>query len=405
MAEARDLDLVLWGATGYTGRLAAAELLRRAPPDLRLAFGGRSADRLGRLCQELALERQVELVTADASDAAAMAALARRARVVLTTVGPYARFGTPLLRACAEAGTDYADITGELLWMRRSIDAFDDVARDSGARIVHACGYDSVPTDLGFALVQTTSLERHGRACSRVRHLVGPVAGGVSGGTIASALGLADEIAERPELRRSLADPDLLAPGAPSSPSCADSPWPRSERHAWSAPFVMAAVNTRVARRTRALLGEPWGEHACYAERMLAPTWARAALAGAGQALGRLVLSSSLLRRAARRVLPKPGDGPSEARRARGHFSSTFEGFLAGDAATTGAPDVRVTIAAELDPGYGATARMLVAVALLLEANEVKGAGGVRTPASLDVDALRRRLGEAGIRVETAPPR
>jgi short subunit dehydrogenase-like uncharacterized protein len=405
MAEARDLDIVLWGATGFTGRLVAAELLRRAPPHLRLGFGGRSTERGERVLRELAPERDVELITADAADDAAMVALARRARVVLTTVGPYARLGTALVRACAEAGTHYADITGELLWMRRTIDAFDEVARDSGARIVHACGYDSVPTDLGFALVQTTALERHGRACARVRHLVGPLAGGVSGGTIASALGLADEIAERPELRRALADPDVLAPGARPSPACDEGPWPRAERDAWSARFVMALVNTRVARRTRALLGEPWGEDACYAERMLAPTWARAALAGAVQALGPLALSSSPLRRAARRVLPQPGDGPSEARRARGHFTSTFEGFLASDAATTGAPDVRVSVAAELDPGYGATARMLVAVGLLLEADEGEAAGGVRTPASLGVEALRRRLGEAGIRVEVAPPR
>ncbi|MFU8887728.1 MAG: saccharopine dehydrogenase NADP-binding domain-containing protein, partial [Trueperaceae bacterium] len=210
-AATRPWDVVLWGATGFTGRLVAEALAGGAPEGLRWALGGRDRERLERLRAGLGVDAGV--VVADAHDPVSLAALARSARVVASTVGPYARHGTPLVAACVEAGTHYADLTGEVTWMRASIDAFHDAARASGAKIVHACGFDSVPSDLGVWWLQRHAVARHGRPCTSVVHGFGPMSGGVSGGTVASAIAMAEAAAVDAGVRRALADPDLLAPG------------------------------------------------------------------------------------------------------------------------------------------------------------------------------------------------
>jgi short subunit dehydrogenase-like uncharacterized protein len=383
-------DLLVWGATGFTGRLVAAAVARSAPEGLLWALGGRDRGRLERFRDELGLD--LPLVVADALDAQGMATVAAGARTVVSTVGPYARLGTPLVAACAEAGSDYADITGELLWMRRSIDRFDAAARRSGARIVHAAGFDSVPTDVGVALLQAAALERYGRPCAFVHHTVGPMAGGLGGGTVASALGMADELAADPSLIRAVQDADLLAPGGRPSSSGGSAFWPRRDPlGTWTAPFVMAMVNTRVARRTRALLGEPWGD-VTLVERLrvrgpleavawTAP-WALAALLALGPA-----------RALARRLLPQPGDGPDEASLDRGFFETVMTGVGEGIAAP-----VVLRLRCDLDPGFRATAAMLAQVGLMLAMGESDAPGGVLTPASLGAASLAARLEAAGLR-------
>jgi short subunit dehydrogenase-like uncharacterized protein len=399
----REFDLVVWGASGFTGRLVAAAVARSAPKGLRWALGGRNATRLERLRTELGVE--LPLVAADARDDAAMAALAARTRVVVSTVGPYARYGTPLASACAAAGTDHADITGELLWMRRTIDTLDAPARASGARLVHACGFDSVPTDLGLWLLQTTAVEHFGRPCADVEHTFGPLVGGVSGGTIASALELGAAVAAQPALRALLDDPDMLAPGGAPTPR-EPTPWlPRRRGGAWTAPFAMAAINSRVARRTRALLGEPWGTFR-YDERLRVGSWPTAAAIGAAWVLAPALLPFAPLRRLVATLAPRPGEGPSATTRARGSFRSTLVGRLVAPATSGARPrgDVVVTTGADLDPGYGATAVMLAQVGLMLAAGEVDAPGGVRTPASLGGRRLLERLAGAGIRIDVQEP-
>jgi short subunit dehydrogenase-like uncharacterized protein len=334
-------------------------------------------------------------VVADASDAAAMGALARRTRVVLSTVGPFARLGTPLVAACVAAGSDYADVAGETLWMRASIDAFHARAQETGARVVHACGFDSVPSDLGLWLVQRTALDRHGRPCTRVEHVFGPLSGGIGGGTVASAFGVMETAAGDPGARRALADPDLLAPGARPSPLVADPWWPRWQRAlgCWTAPFPMAAVNTRVVRRSRALLGEPWGTDVWYGERVRAPHWPGAFAIGAATALVPAALAWAPLRRWVERRLPAPGDGPDAATLANGSFRSTIVGHV-GD----GEAPVIVEIESPFDPGYGATARMLRETGLALALGELSAAGGVHTPASVGAARLLERIDAAGVR-------
>ncbi len=390
----RDLDLVVYGATGYTGRLVARAVADRAPAGFRWALAGRDRTRLEQVRSEL--NAQAKLIVADAHDDAALAAMARRSTAIVTTVGPYARHGTPLVAACVDAGTDLADLTGEPLWMRDTVAAFHDRARRSGARIVHACGFDSVPSDLGVWRLQSVATERHGRPCTDIVHAYGPMTGGLSGGTIASGLELLEQTVRDPEAREALRDPDLLAPGGAPSPDPTGPWWP--QRHAgvdgWTAPFAMATTNAKVVRRTRFLLDEPWGPEIRYLERAWAPTWARAAAIGIGTVLGTTAMAIGPVRRLAKRLAPKPGEGPSEAARKNGFFRTTLVGRV--DRAT--APVV-AHVEADLDPGYGATARMLSEVGLGLASGTFDAPGGVTTPAVVGGTALVERLAEVGIRI------
>lgn len=387
-----DLDLVLWGATGYTGRLVAKAVSETAPKRLRLALGGRDRERLEKVRHDLGVDAQI--IVGEAHDEAGLAAMAGRTRTVISTVGPFARHGTPLVRACVAAGADYADIAGEVTWMRRSIDAFHEDARGSGARIVHACGFDSVPSDLGLLVLQQAALERHGRPCHRVSHVFERVSGGVSGGTVASTLHMLSEEAGDRSGRRALADPDLLAPGAPPSAAERNPWWPRRHRdfEGWTAPFPLAAVNERVVRRSRALLGEPWGSDFRYRERMRTESWWKAAAIGAATVAGPPLLGLPPLRRLAERLAPEPGEGPSDAEREGGSLRST----LVGRVPQVPEPII-VHIDSDHDPAYGATARMLAAVGLALAQDELDAPGGVLTPAVAGGTRLVERLEAAGI--------
>lgn len=393
----RDFDLIVFGASGYTGRLVADAVQALRTSDVRWAIAGRDASRLAPIAARLG---DVPIVTADAGDPASLEAMTRRTHAIVTTVGPYARYGTPLVAASVASGTHYADLTGESTWIRSIIDRFDGPARQANTRIVPACGFDSVPSDLGVAELQRIGVSYWGRPFASIVHALGPVSGGVSGGTIASAMDLADAMAHDGELRRALLDPELLAPGGASS----DDPLGplRPLRHAglegWSAPFVMAPANAKVVRRTRFLLGEPWGDEVGYLERALVPTWARAATLILATGLGAAILAARPLRRLAERVLPGPGSGPSRAARERGFFVSTFVGYDHGGRAKT-----RLRLSFDRDPGYGATSRMLAAMGLHLagggDAAEATGParGGVLTPAVAGGSAYLERLTAAGL--------
>jgi len=381
--DRRPFDLIVFGATGYTGRLVADEVRRGAPHGLRWAVAGRDPARLAAVASELG---GVPTLVADAADPDSLAVLAASTRVVATTVGPYARYGTPLVAACVDAGTDYADLTGESTWIRTSIDAFDEPARAGNVRIVHACGFDSVPSDLGVALLQREAIGRGGRPASSIVHAFGPMSGGVSGGTIASGLDLADQVAGDPSARAALSDPELLAPGgAPSNDPLGPL---RPLRHpglpGWTAPFVMAPANGKVVRRSRYLLGEPWGDGLRYLERLALPTWARAAALTAGLGMAGAVLAFGPTRRLAARLLPSPGEGPSPRTRERGFFRSTLV-------------------------GYGATAGMLAEMALFLadpaeRPDQGPGRGGVLTPAVAGGERYAARLARVGMHFDVAPP-
>lgn len=394
----RDFDLIVFGATGYTGRLVAEAIHEHHPSGVRWAIAGRDATRLRAIAERVG---DVPIVTADVEDPASLTAMTGRTHALVTTVGPYARYGTPVVAACVATGTHYADLTGEPSWYRSIVDAFDDKAREGATRIVPACGFDSVPSDLGAAELQRIGIERYGRPFATIVHAIGPASGGVSGGTIASGVGLADAMAGDPDLRRALVDPDLLAPGGvPSNdPIGTLRPMRHQGLEGWTAPFVMAVANAKVVRRTRFLLGEPWGDDVHYLERARVATWARAATLTLGLTAGAGLLAARPIRSLARRLLPPPGSGPTSEQRARGFFVSTLVGY--GD---DGRPQTRLRLRFDRDPGYGATSRMLAEMALHLadpsmHVHEGVGRGGVLTPAIAGGSAYLQRLRSVGLDV------
>lgn len=407
MNDASPVDICLFGATGFAGRLTARHLADRCgPAGLRLAVAGRSRERLEAIAADLPMP--VEILTADTEDATSLDRLARESRVVCSTVGPYAQYGTPLVDACVRHGTDYLDLTGEVPWMRRSIDAFHDRAVQSGSRIVHACGFDSLPSDIGVLLAQEELRRRDGAYAGSLELRMERASGGFSRGTLDSMLLLIRAAVRDRRTRRILADPRSLEPGWPGSPSTSpgdeiDAKGPRSWKEAtgaWSIPFFMDSVNGKVVRRSHALAGYPYGRDFAYREviplgrgfRGFTAALLGRALFGAAVLLLVLPPTRFLL---ARFVFPRPRSGPKAALEGRGGFHLTVRNGASGA--------VVVEATAERDPGYGATAIMLAESALLLA--ETRGAarpGGVLTPAiALGLDIVPR-LAEAGVWIRSA---
>jgi short subunit dehydrogenase-like uncharacterized protein len=384
----REFDLVLFGATGFTGRLVG-EYIARAKPK-KWAIAGRNAAKLD------LLGLGAPTVIADAMDPASVAAVARRTRVVCTTVGPYSKYGSALVAACADAGTHYCDLTGEVHWMRAMIDAHHERARKTGARIVHTCGFDSIPSDLGTWATQQEFIRRFGRPASHVTAFYGETSGGMSGGTAASGFAIAEAMAD-PAVRRVLRNPYGLDPDP-------DAPHPKDDHRpvGWDpflkmfyVPFFMAETNTRVVRRGHALAGFPWGEGFLYREVMSTPGNPRGAVMAATITAGLAGLSAAMKRPRLRAMLekraPKPGEGPSPEQRARGHWKVRF---VAEDG-----NDRLLYIVADPagDPGYASTAKMLGESALCLAYDKLDSPGGCLTPSVAMDGALLDRLRKAGL--------
>ncbi|HEX3765504.1 MAG TPA: saccharopine dehydrogenase NADP-binding domain-containing protein [Kofleriaceae bacterium] len=389
----RELDIVLFGATGFTGRLVADYLARAAQREpVRWAIAGRSHDKLA------ALGLGVPIIVGDALDAAAMRALAQRTTVVCTTVGPFARYGSELVAACAAAGTHYCDLTGEVPWMRRMIDAHHAQAQATGARIVQPCGFDSIPSDLGCWAAQQAFAARFGSPARKVTAVFGEQRGGLSGGTFASAFGIAREAEREPAVRALLANPYALDP----DPAAARPPAPDETSIGWqpvlgmfTVPFVMAQVNTRVVRRGHALAGFPWGKDFTYREVMSTPGSLRGAALAAGITGGlaalALAMSQPWLRERLAHRAPPPGEGPSAETRARGHWIVRLVAEGAGG-------ERAVYVASDrADPGYGSTSKMLGEAALCLARDPLTSPGGVLTPSVAMAQPLLDRLRRAGL--------
>jgi short subunit dehydrogenase-like uncharacterized protein len=406
----RPFDLVLWGATGFTGQLVAEYLTSSYGVDktLRWALGGRNREKLEKVRAVLAAidprASELPIVIGDSDDRASLDAIVRKARVVVSTVGPYTIHGPELVAACVDAGTDYCDLTGESPFIRDMIDRHHARAQQTGARIVHSCGYDSIPSDLGTLVAQETMKKRHGAPCGEVRCFAGESKGGVSGGTVASMLHLADLATHDARIRRILADPYSLDPGRTErGPDRGDQLGVRFDPDLgrWTGPFMMAGINTRIVRRTNALLGYAYGRTFRYRESMSfreGPRGLAGALAtsfGTAGALGLMALSPA--RKLLARALPSPGEGPSKAARERGYFVTRVLGI--GEARNGSRAKVLVTVKGKGDPGYGATSRMLSesAVCLALDGDAIASGGGVLTPAACMGLRLVERLARVGI--------
>ena len=406
MADTRTHDLVVYGATGFVGRLTAAYLAEHAPEGARVALAGRSRERLEEVRNRLG-GRAVDwpVLVADSGDRTALDEITRGTRAVVTTVGPYARYGMPLAMSCAEAGTHYADLTGEVLFIREVVERCDSVARQSGARLVNSCGFDSIPSDLGVqALHERVRADGEGELEDTTFVLTG-MKGGVSGGTLASLKGQIDELRHSPDKRKVVADPYSLSPARDKEPdlgrqSDMHGPVREDELGGWMAPFVMASFNTRVVRRSNALQDWAYGRRLRYRELMrtgpgpVGLAKATAVTGGLGVAVGGLALAPT--RALLERFLPAPGEGPSEKTRTTGFFRIEVH-----TRTTTGAHYV-AHVAAQGDPGYAATAVMLgeSGLCLALDGDRLPAAAGVLTPATAMDGALADRLRAAGFTLE-----
>ncbi|NHN54315.1 enoyl-ACP reductase [Calidifontibacter sp. DB0510] len=403
----REFDIVLFGATGFVGALTAAHLAEHAPATVRIALAGRSESKLRQVLADLPGAPDWPVVIADSSDPASLRAMAERTRVVITTVGPYAKYGLPLVEACATTGTDYVDLTGEVLFHREAVDRFDAAAEASGARIVPSCGFDSVPSDLAVLfLADAASHAGDGELTETT--LYATIKGGASGGTVASAIGQADEMRGSKDKRRIVLDKFALSPdrGAEPSGEYRDGATAAysDEIRSWTAPFVMASYNTRVVRRSNALLGHRYGRGFRYRELMRTGdglkgrATAYAVLGGLGAMMGAIAVP--FLRPVVDRVAPSPGEGPSAQARAKGYFR------MDARSTTTSGARYQSVVAAQGDPGYAATAVMLgeAGLALALQRDELPlpagRRGGLFTPATALGRPYADRLVAQGFTIE-----
>jgi short subunit dehydrogenase-like uncharacterized protein len=412
-ASTREFDIVLYGASGFVGKLTA-EYLARAGGDARIALAGRSTERLLEVRKTLGDSAQSwPILAADAASPSSLNEMAARTQVVVTTVGPYSRYGMPLVAACAAAGTDYADLTGEAMFIRESIDLYHKQAADTGARIVHCCGFDSIPSDLSVYALYRAARDDGAGELGETNFVMRSFSGGVSGGTVASMVDVMQATSSDAELRRELADPYTLSTDRGAEPEVGpqpDLPWRRGRQIApelaghWTTGFVMASINTRVVRRSNALQDWAYGRRFRYSENMslgsssLAPLTSAVA-SGVGKAV--FALGSRYFRLLPRglvdRVVPKPGSGPSPAARERGYYR--IETYTT---TTSGARYV-ARMEQQGDPGYKATSVLLgeCGLALALDRDNLSDLHGVLTPAAAMGDALLARFGAAGVSLRT----
>ncbi|MDJ0824180.1 MAG: saccharopine dehydrogenase NADP-binding domain-containing protein [Rhodobacter sp.] len=397
----RPFDIVLWGATGATGRRAAHHLARRCgEQNLRLAIGGRNREKLEAVRAELPeASNPIPLVVGDSHDAAFLADVTAKATVVASTVGPFALYGSALVAACVENGTQYCDLTAEPQWMRAMIDAHEAKARETGARIVHACGHDSIPSDLGVQFLQDAALERYGKPCKRVATRVTRMKGGFSGGTAASFLNAMKLRETDPNFSQLSVDPYALCPeGERDGPDGPDRMMPievtwDADLQAWTKPYFMGPMNSKVVRRTNAIMGYPYGRDFSYQETGLT----RGGIGGWWAAMrstlfGRLFLTAMAIpatrRILQRKVLPKSGEGPSKEVRESGSYELVLVGEMP-DGTT-----LKARITGQGDPGVRSTTLMLTEAALCLAeaADRMPVGGGFWTPAAAMGALLRDRI-------------
>lgn len=383
-------DIVVYGATGFTGQLVAEYLAAHYKHDTQLkwAMAGRSLDKLKSVRDAIGAPADTPLIVADASDAVSLKAMAEQTMSVITTVGPYQRYGEELLAACVATGTDYFDLCGEPIWMRQMIDKYEAAAKDSGARIVFSCGFDSVPFELGTFFVQEEAKRVFGAPAARVKGRVRDMRGTLSGGTAASAKATFDAVAKDMSLVAILNDPFALTPGftGPKQPR-GNKPLIEQDLNSWAAPFMMALINTRNVHRSNMLMGFPYGQDFVYDEMVLTGPGEK------GEANARRVMAANAEKTGP--SAPKPGEGPSKEERENGLFNLLYVAI---------APDgrmVRAGVTGDRDPGYGSTSKMIseCAICMLREATDV--AAGFWTPgAAMQHKLIKRLRDNAGLTFE-----
>jgi short subunit dehydrogenase-like uncharacterized protein len=384
MNNTRELGIIVYGATGYTGKLVAEYLNNQygVGGTVSWAMAGRSKDKLEAVRDELGIAGEIPLVVADASDPDSIRDMVERAKVIITTVGPYQLYGSDLIAACATAGTDYVDLCGEPNWMKQMIDTHSEAAKASGARIVFSCGFDSIPFDLGVFFLQEKAIERTGSPCKRVRGRVRGMKGVWSGGTLASFRATMAAAAKDPSIIASLTNPFALTPGftGPEQPS-GMKPMYDELLGSWVAPFVMATINTKNIHRSNLLLDHLYGEDFVYDEMLLTGPGDK------GEAMAKAVAEDKSMAE----DTTAPGEGPTREQRETGFYDLLFVGEAADGSI------LRTVVKGDMDPGYGSTSKMIAESAVCLLKNPDAAAGGIWTPApalgAALIDRLQRNAG------------
>ena len=386
MNPSANYDVVIYGATGFTGRLVAEYMNTTygVGKDVSWAMAGRSLDKLKTVRDEMGIPKSVDLIVADASDPASLEAMVKSARCVLTTVGPYQLYGTPLVEACATQGVDYVDLSGEVAWMHDMIAAYEDTAKKSGARIVFSCGFDSIPFDLGVLFLQNEAMREFGTPAVRVKGRMRKMKGTFSGGTAASG---------RETMARAMRDPAVMAvlrnpfsltggfdgPDQPHSMSVQED----EDFGSWVAPFIMAPINTKNIHRSNAIMGHPYGTDFVYDEMMLTGP------GEAGKAAAEMVAKSNTM---GGDDGPKPGEGPSKEEREAGLYDFALLGI------TKNGDRIRATVTGDKDPGYGSTSKIISEAAICLVKDCTDLGGGIYTPAAaMGLTLVARLESHAGL--------
>lgn len=404
-----EFDLIVFGATSFVGQITCRNIAEKyAHNGLKWAIAGRSSAKLEQLKRTLNLPDLASFV-ANADDQASITALAKQCQVIIATVGPYDLYGEPTVKACVENGTDYVDLTGEPQWIHAMLAKYETQAQKTGARIVHCCGFDSIPSDLGVFYLQQHAMQKFGNTCAQVHTRVKAMKGGASGGTVASMLNVIKQASGNPQLRKLLANPYALCPpqhGFKAYQSNINYAKFDETCQAWIAPFIMASINTRVVHRTNALLEKRYGQHFLYDEAMITGKKLKGSLSAwtLSAALSGLMIGAAipptrwLLENT---ILPKPGEGPSPEEQQNGFFD--FRIYGQADTNNNSKQQLVIKVTGDKDPGYGSTAKMLTEAALCLsqDMSQAELAGGFWTPASAMGNKLIDRLqSNAGLTFE-----
>ena len=397
----RPYAVVLYGATSFVGQITAhylAEFLSNTKgkngANVTWAIAGRDEEKLNELQSKLA--SKFDIIIANSDDAASLDKMTKQTQVIISTVGPYLKYGEPLIKSCAENGTDYVDLTGEAIFIKDMMDKYQDAAKQSGARIVNSCGFDSIPSDLGVYFTQQKAEEKFGNACDVIHMRVKAAKGGLSGGTIASMATIFEEVSQDKLRRKQVANPYLLNDdkNAPNMRQAnVSKPEYDDEHKRWLAPFVMASINTRIVHRSNQLLGYEYGRDFKYDEAMWMKDGLKGKLSSYGLSAGLLGFATAMMIKPSREllskhVLPKSGSGPSKEEQENGYFDIRLFGQTANN------DTINTKVTGDKDPGYGSTSRMLSQAALCLAQDISKDdvGGGFWTPASAMGDSLIERL-------------
>ena len=372
MNPAAEFDIIVYGATGYTGRLVAEHLAARygVGGAVKWAMAGRSADKLGQVRDEIGAPKDTPLIVADAADGAQVAAMVGRAKAILTTVGPYQLYGSDLVAACAAAGTDCLDLSGEPNWMAEMISAHHGQAQRTGARILHSAGFDSIPFELGVFYVQGLARTAFGHAAGRVKGRVRAMRGGLSGGTAASGKATMAAIQKDPSLFQLMINPFALTPGfqGPAQPTGQDK-HVDPDLGLEVGPFMMATINTKNIHRSNLLQGHAYGADFVYDEMAVVAPGSSTEFTDLGGAAG-----------------PQPGEGPTKEERDAGFYDLLFIGVDKAGGVVKG------SVYGDRDPGYGSTSKIIAETAICLVQENAGVPGGVWTPGAALGESLVKRL-------------